>query len=175
MQEIWKDIKDYEGLYQISNLGKIKSLARKTNNQFCKEDIILKLWLSPTGYLVINLHKNGKMKYFTVHRLVLKNFVSNPLNKLEINHKDGNKQNNNLNNLEWATSSENHKHAFKLNLMDNKGEQNPQHKLTEWDVKMIRKMYKNTTYWTQQKLADLFGISRGNIYHIVNNKTWIFI
>ena len=100
--EIWKDIKNYEGKYQISNLGKVRSLL--DNRGKCRnKPIILKPSLNYKGYITINLTKYNKQKHFFVHRLVAEAFIPNPNNYLEINHKDENKQNNNVNNLEWCT------------------------------------------------------------------------
>ena len=107
MNEEWRDIKGYEGLYQISNLGRVKSLARATNNQYGKVDKILSTTPDTGGYLHLNLCKNGKSKPFKVHRLVALHFIDNPNNYKEVNHKDENKQNNKVDNLEWCTSKYN--------------------------------------------------------------------
>lgn len=113
--EIWKDIKDYEWLYQISNLWNIKSLERYKKNyskkQLVKEKI-LSIWDNWKWYKVVNLNKFNKSKTFYVHRLVWLSFLENP--KKEINHKDWDKSNNRLENLEWCTSSENNQHKFKV-------------------------------------------------------------
>lgn len=116
-KEIWKDIPDYEGLYQVSSLGNVKSLKRETNNQSCKEDKILKLRLHKNGYYCIVLYKNHKSKELLVHRLVAKTFIKNKNNLPCVNHIDGNKQNNCVSNLEWCTASHNTKEAFRLGLM----------------------------------------------------------
>lgn len=108
-EELWKDIKEYEGIYQVSNLGRIKSL------KFMKEKI-LKPKKTSKGYLQVLLYKNGKRKYFRIHRLVAETFVPNPYNKPEVNHIDGDKENNKENNLEWTTIQENRKHAYKIGL-----------------------------------------------------------
>ena len=109
MFEVFKDIKDYEGLYQVSNLGRVKSL------QMGKERI-LKPSFDRYGYFHVTLCKNKKRKGFTVHRLVAQTFIQNPLNLPQINHIDGNKTNNNITNLEWCDLSYNIKHAYKNNL-----------------------------------------------------------
>lgn len=126
MKEIWKDIKDYEGLYQVSNCGNIRSMKR---------NIILKPSINHKGYLQVVLYKNNISKTKRIHRLVAENFILNLQNKPQINHIDGNKRNNNLNNLEWCTNSENQKHAFANKLQkDISGKNNPKaRKINQYD------------------------------------------
>lgn len=111
MKEIWKDIKGYEGHYQVSNLGRVKSLARIVVTYHGKKqpinERILKIKIHKQGYLEVNLHSKGKYKTYKVHRLVAIAFIPNPYGLLEINHKDENKSNNMVDNLEWCTSSYN--------------------------------------------------------------------
>lgn len=111
MEEIWKDIKGYEGLYQISDLGRVKSLERKRECGYGKQCLVkckvLKFNVGKNGYLYVNLSKNGCEKHYYVHRLVAKHFIPNPNNYNEINHKDENKSNNFVKNLEWCTHKEN--------------------------------------------------------------------
>lgn len=106
MEEIWKDIKGYEGLYQVSNLGNIKSLSRKRGNQFDYQEIIMKQG-DYRGYKNVILQKDGKVKCFIVHRLVAEAFVPNPRNLPFVNHKDECKTNNTVDNLEWCTAKYN--------------------------------------------------------------------
>lgn len=98
--EIWKDIKGYEGLYQISNLGRVKSL-------YFNKELLLKLRLTGRGYYQIDLQKNKNITHALVHRLVAEAFVSNLDNLPCVNHKDENKLNNNASNLEWCTQKYN--------------------------------------------------------------------
>ena len=119
--EVWKDVEGYEGLYQVSNFGNIKSLARIVHSEkrsdYKIKEKVLKQSDTTTGYKKVELHKdNEKRKSFKVHRLVAQAFIPNPENKREVNHIDGNKHNNNVNNLEWVTSSENKLHAFEMHL-----------------------------------------------------------
>lgn len=111
MEEIWKDIDGYEGLYQVSNLGRIKSLYRITCIDRHIPEKILRPALS-RGYLGVALHKNMKQKTFTIHRLVAIAFLPKIENKTHVNHKDGNKLNNNVENLEWCSQLENNRHCF---------------------------------------------------------------
>jgi len=107
MKEIWKDIEGYEGLYQISNKGRVKSLVTRTNTgRMVKRSLILRP-RSNHGYLYVSLAKDKTYRNKFVHRLVGQAFVSNPENKPCINHKDENKGNNFYQNLEWVTQKEN--------------------------------------------------------------------
>jgi len=114
--EIWKDIKGYEGLYQVSNIGRVKSLERtvprKNGSKLPIKERILKPKANRDGYLTVVLCKgSGKRKGFLVHRLVCEAFHKNPKNKPCVNHIDENKTNNTAGNLEWCTYSENNKHG----------------------------------------------------------------
>ena len=119
MQEIWKDIEGYEGLYQVSNIGNVKSLSFGARN-IHKSNVQKLLKLSPTncGYYKVQLYKNGKAKMMYVHRLVATAFIPNPERKPQINHIDGNKANNTSSNLEWVSCSENQRHAIRNGLRE---------------------------------------------------------
>lgn len=125
-QEIWKDIPGYEGIYQASNFGRIRSLDRVVLNRNIKNHVKGRVRVaSPDqdGYLGLTLSKNGIHKSFHVHRLVAITFIPNPENKLEVNHIDLNKQNNRVDNLEWCTRLENERHSrnnSNKDLMTNK-------------------------------------------------------
>ena len=115
--EIWKDIKGYEGKYQISDMGKVKSLERLTSNKRrVLKQINLSQKLGKDGYLKVLLYKENSRKYVMVHRLVANMFIENFYNKPQVNHIDANKQNNNVSNLEWVTASENKLHALSLGI-----------------------------------------------------------
>lgn len=108
--EVWKDVKGYEGLYQISNLGKVKSfpkLHRTGSIGYTTKEKILKISLTFNGYEKVSLYKEGKKKDYRINRLVAIAFIPNPLNLPEVNHKDENKINNKMDNLEWCTKQYN--------------------------------------------------------------------
>lgn len=124
MEEIWKPIKGYEGLYEVSNLGRVKSLPKRAGFSVRKE-FIKSIFSDKEGYLKVDLC-NGRGKQMYVHRLVADAFIPNCDNKPMVNHIDGNKQNNSVENLEWCTCQENTIHAFNLGLRSGmKGEKNP--------------------------------------------------
>ena len=111
--EEWRDIKGYEGLYQISNKGGVKSLHNK-------KEKILKPFKSNNNYLSINLYKNNKLKTYLIHRLVAEAFLPNPDNLPVVNHKDENKLNNNVENLEWCTYYYNNKYGTRVEKVTKK-------------------------------------------------------
>lgn len=106
MKEVWKDIPEYNGDYQVSNLGRVRSLKTKSG-------AILKCGPNATGYPAVSLLLRGVQSTYYVHRLVAKAFIKNPENKPQVNHKDSNKTNNKASNLEWSTASENVSHFYK--------------------------------------------------------------
>jgi hypothetical protein len=107
--EIWKNVKGFNGIYQVSNLGRLKSFKENKNGR------ILSNINRQGGYLSVVLGYRGLKKYTRIHRLVAETFIPNPDNKPEVNHIDGNKQNNCVSNLEWVTRKENAAHAMKHN------------------------------------------------------------
>ncbi len=121
MAEVWKDIEGYEGLYQVSNLGRVKSLQRLLNttrysNRTCKERVLKPLKSKQSKYYSVSLYKSSKQKVVHIHRLVAISFVPNPKKSKEVNHIDGDISNNKVENLEWCTRSENQLHAYATGL-----------------------------------------------------------
>lgn len=123
MTEVWKDIEGWEGKYQVSNYGNVKSVHRKINYKFkgtpktrIMHEKIIKKAVNKFGYEYVNFTDNYKAKKYKVHRLVAQAFIPNPLNKKTVNHIDGNKLNNCVDNLEWATYIENQHHAIETGL-----------------------------------------------------------
>ena len=109
MEEIWKDIPGYEGSYQVSNAGRVKSLPKTRGRGigYPVDEKIIRHSVNSRGYCNVVLCKDGKTKTFLLHRLVADGFVDNPSNLPEVDHKDRNKTNNSVNNLRWVTVSEN--------------------------------------------------------------------
>jgi hypothetical protein len=164
MDEIWKDIDGYKGIYQVSNFGNVKNksmvLSLRTNR----------------GYKYITLYKDGKTTSKAVHRLVAISFIPNKKNKSEVNHKDGDKQNNRIDNLEWCTPSENSKHAYATGLkkpIKANGELNINAKLSKKEVFEIRNRYvKGCKVNGTTAIAKDYGISKSQVCRIVSNKMW---
>lgn len=121
MEEIWKDIKDYEGLYQVSNAGKVKSLSHYTRNSVnggkrLTKGRILSSYKMPNGYLQVQLSRNETREKKYIHRLVAEMFLDNKENFSDVNHIDGNKDNNSVDNLEWCSHKDNQIHMVKSRL-----------------------------------------------------------
>ena len=117
MEEIWKDVVGYEGLYQVSNLGRVKSVITWNGYEYLKKEKIMKPFENKRGYKSIGFTKDGKTITYRLHRIVAQAFIPNPENKPIINHKNGVKSDNRVENLEWCTYSENTIHAIKTGLM----------------------------------------------------------
>ena len=165
--EIWKWIRGYEGDYQESNYGRTKSFK----NGIVR---IMKPTITKHGYLKINLHKNGKMKSFRLHKIVATTFIPNPENKREINHEDGCKLNCCVWNLNWATSSENKIHAFKMELRKaSQGTERRDSKLTDEQVRYCRRAYiKGDREFGAKPLARKFGVNPATMLRIVRGKSY---
>lgn len=166
--EIFKSIKDYEGIYEISQYGNVKSLKR-SGSGVLKKDIILKPFDNGRGYLYYTLRKNCKAKNYSAHRLVAEMFIPKKDGLNDINHKDGNKKNNKVENLEWCNKKMNMVHASILNLLP-KGEKSHFAKLKQDDVIKIKKMWGYNI--KREIISDIFQISYAQISRIVNKKNW---
>ena len=112
MKEEWKDIPGYEGYYQVSNLGRVRIISYIDKRGWKRKTKLLTLNIDKNNYCRVGLTKAYKRKYYQVHRLVAQAFIPNPENKPQVNHKDSDRTNNNVNNLEWMTCSENNKYAY---------------------------------------------------------------
>ena len=170
MEEIWKDIVGYEGIYEISNLGRIRTFNYKNTNNV----EIMKNFIDGSGYIKISLCKNGIKKQYFIHRLVAQAFIPNLKNKRTVNHKDGNKLNNCVGNLEWVTCEENIHHAWKNGLNKPlRGEKHGSHKLTTEQVIYIKTHYKKLDKkFGARALAKKFNVTTTPILLIVKGKSW---
>lgn len=158
-----KDIKGYEGLYFVNEIGEVFSYPKKTRKGIRK----LLTNKHKQGYLLIDLCKNGKIKKHSVHRLVAISFLDNVENKEQVNHINGNKEDNRVENLEWNTRSENQKHAIKTGLRSAKGIKNSQSKLTENEVLNIFKDLRK-----YKEISNIYNISVPTISGIKKGHTW---
>lgn len=176
-EEIWKDISGFEGKYQISNFGRIKSLSREIRNKFSyyiKPEKIFNKYLNGEGYQIVKLYKGNKnFDNFHLHRLVASAFIPNPNNYLQVNHIDGHPSNNHVNNLEWCTNSQNTKHAYSIGLKDPKnyrGSANSSAKITEDVVLNIRKDKSNGLSYDE--LFQKYNLRKNHISLIINRRIW---
>lgn len=170
--EVWIPIMGYETRYVINESGVIKSLKRevhrRNDSKHIIPEIIKKQRITKFGYATCLLSINKKYKHHSVHVLVAKHFIGpKPGEKYQVNHKDGNKLNNHVTNLEWVTPSENLKHAFKNGLMCQKGENHASNKLNNKSVLKIFKSKKSVP-----ELAKTYGVCNGSIYNIKSGVTW---
>lgn len=165
--EIWKDIKGYEGLYQVSNMGRVRSLKNK---------IILKPIKNTNGYLKVNLYNNRKMKTFLIHRLVALAFISNTENKPQVNHKDENKTNNCMNNLEWCSVDYNNKYCTRTErAIKNTNYKKIAEKNSKIQGKQVLQIDKDTekiinVFHSIAEAERIFTKSQGNICRCCNGK-----
>ena len=167
--EVWKDVKGYKGLYQVSNLGRVKSLDRKIDvkakdkkkHKRKYKETILKQCDNGNVYLYVNLYKNKKVCRKRVNRLVAIAFLDNPNNYPIVNHINGIKTDNRLENLEWVTHQENILHAIDNGMIDVK--------IPEKTAKFIRDRYdENDIRYTAKAFAVRFGISESYVKSIAN-------
>jgi|HubBroStandDraft_2_1064218.scaffolds.fasta_scaffold00002_112 hypothetical protein len=171
-QEIWKDIAGYEGYYQVSNMGRIKSLERKVHGRRgLLKEMMLGLYPNHRGYLLVLLSKGNLKNRLIVHRLVAQHFIPNPENKPEVNHKDGNKQNNSDWNLEWFTRLENAHHSINVLGKNQRGQNHAQAKIKEEDAIEIIMLHR-TGVFTYAELGRKFNLNDGHVSGIVRGKTW---
>jgi hypothetical protein len=180
--DVWKDVIGYEGLYQVSNLGNVRSLDREIapNNRvpYWRKGNICKQSKSNLGYMTVGFTVNNVKVSKYVHRLVAEAFIDNINDYPQVNHIDGDKTNNRVDNLEWCTNSQNHTHASKnglnklhLHRVAYSGEKNGRSLLTKEQVLEIKQKYIPYKY-SAKKLAKEYNVSESCITHILNNTSW---
>ena len=160
------DVKCFEGRFMITDFGRLFSInGRWKGIRLLKPNIGKK-----EGYYIANLRMKPKNKHIRIHQLVGEHFVDNPNNKPQLNHKDGNKLNNHYSNLEWCTIAENIKHAVRTGLMNFKGENHHNAKLTEKQVYEIHAMRKEG--FIMRLIGEKYGINRRHIGDILYGVCW---
>ena len=175
LTEIWKDIPEFKDSYQVSNMGRVRSVGRVVT---CSDGRVrkykgrvLKPYVNTSGYERVKLCNDGRCKVRTVHRLVLETFKPHvDMSDLEVNHMDGNKLNNHLTNLEWVTGRDNILHAHDTGLVNYKGEGNPHAKLSNADVLEI--LQRLDTGELHKNIGLDYGVSKRCISHINTGATW---
>lgn len=168
--ETWKPVVGYEGLYEVSDLGRLKSLGKRFAGDR-NEARIRRIKAHPSGYLRVTLVKDGRRKTYGVHRLLLVAFRGPPSSEtIEPRHLDGNRANNILPNLVWGTKAENYDDRRRHGT-HNDGERHGRAKLTEASVKEIRAKYR-TGRFLQKALAAEYGIVQSKISAVIRRATW---
>lgn len=169
MEETWKGVEGYEGLYEVSNLGNVKSFRH------CKTGRNMAITNRGKGYMCVELRNNGVGKIKLIHRLVAQAFIPNLENKAVVNHLDNNPSNNHVSNLAWAGQAENVNYAAKQNRLAKPcGEKNGQNKLSASDVLAIRQR-RATEKTTYKDLAKEFNVCEATIFNIVKRMRWAHI
>jgi hypothetical protein len=174
-------VPDFEDYYEINLMGQIRTKPRWVNSPICGGKRLLPVRYlktqSPLGYPMFSVKVDGKRNYLFVHKTLARIFIPNPDNKPEINHKDGNRKNFSLENLEWCTHQENMAHAFRTGLAPlpktGKGEASPSAKLTDEKVKQIKELLREGV--SKKAIADQFGVRPGTIWFIADGSTWSHI
>ena len=170
MREVFEDLKGYEDSYQISDFGRIFTKRRLIGNKiYYGKELVPQL--TNDGYLKVTLCKNGKSKKFYLHRLVALQFIDNSTNLPQVNHKDGNKLNNTVTNLEWCTKIENQNHAVRTGLMQ-RGQDRPSAKLTE---EQVLEIYKLKGILKSQDIANRYNVSKNTINCILRGSKWSYL
>lgn len=172
--EQWRDVVGYEKFYQVSDLGRVRRIAR---GRGVKPGRILKPRAHTGGYLTVSLSRNSRPQNHFIHRLVATAFFGTPLKGCEVNHRDGIKTDNRAINLEWVSPEENRVHAMYVLDQNRKGENNAGSKLFEGQVRQIRRLYKQKKSngepcYTQVELARCFNVTKSTINLIVHYRRW---
>lgn len=175
MEEVWKDIPGFEGYYQVSNLGKVRSLDRVKSDGIRMKGRIRKTHLDSCGYELVQLRADNRIKHYSVHRLVALAFIPNPNNLPQVNHIDEVRNHNEASNLEWCTVlyNQNYGRRRERASISATGERNKRHILTEKDVLFIRGNYiPGDKMYGIRGLSERFGVKYVTISKIIHGKIW---
>ena len=169
-----RPIPGYEDLYEIDQQGNVFAIQE---HKHLKAGRKKNVGIDPAGYVRIALCRDGKTKFRLIHRLVMISWQPiEGCDKLDVNHLDGNKQNNDINNLEWATHAENMRHAGEVlnawQKRNQRGDKAGYHKLTEANVREIRRLWDNGRGVSRKDLAAIYGVTREAIGLVVRRKLW---
>ena len=179
MIDIWKPVKGYEGFYEVSSTGKVKSIPRtimrKDGKPYrVKKERLMKLYVDEDGYHRVELQNAGSAFKTFAHRLVAQSFIPNPKNKPQVNHINGIKDDNRVENLEWVTLQENRDHAVANGLVaDQRGMKNPANTLNEKQVLKIVKLKKEG--FQPAEIARKIDIPHSNVRNVYYGYTWAWL
>lgn len=200
--EVWKPVVGYEGWYEVSSLGRVRAVAKVDRSGACRGKRLLSCRPSNRGYVVHHLTKNGCVRGTGAHRLVAMAFIGPCPDGMQVNHKDGVKTNNAVENLEYVTPSENVRHAWDMGLSSPApihwsksqpesfaahlrrihqirvlptGESHHNSTLQDRDIRVIRRYCRRFGRGSGRTMADRFGVTEANISNIIHRKTWTHI
>lgn len=168
--ETWQFVPGFEGEYEVSTLGRLRS-------HVLGQQRILRCAPDSRGYIPVFLYGKRQRKRYWLHRLIAEVFIPNPQQRREVNHKNGNKSDCRVENLEWVSRSQNIRHAYENGLVKyvgKRGADSNKAVLTNEQVLQLRKLYEEREY-TQRELAEMFNISRSTVYQILKRRSWSHI